>query len=598
MATHSDRITFFRCISCKDNKNVEEYALFYCEKCQQCFCRECCDQHHDYLFRKHVKYDRANMRYWPVSKELEALLLMCERHTYKQLETFCKDHSQLCCSKCVSCSHRKCKNVTLNSAKKQAADVQELFEKLLINMRKLRKLQWCCESGIQDLKSSYHGQERMVHKMNNNIKSTMYKIGRSYLKKTTKVEENKIHELMHYTLFNIENISLNEAKMTILRLEASLKTGVETCIRHHHELKALHELLLYSNDKNKKKLCFIASQKCKNKIQQVESYLDENSVKLECSVLNQTIQVTEQYIVKLSGLGRLVKSMNAYTDIELYLSKLSGLVRVLWHTDLVTVCGKSEHTVRIPSDTTTCFITAICVLPDGRVLVADWGNKKVKLLNQQYQVVSHFGVIGHPQDMCHITSSVVAVTVNASKTHEVQFITVRQGQLAEAGKLELQHTCSGIVHHHGDRFISCYYALLKYSLSGKLVCSLYQYKSCRHIDRCAVSPTGDKLYIMSYPESKLLTLARDGTVLATCTDTELVCPQGIHVSPAGQLLVCGGVSESIIQVDSEGKRKLATLATRERDGLRNPMSVCYSSTTSSIIVGQQSDNNILVFRVE
>ncbi|KAH3737512.1 hypothetical protein DPMN_044105 [Dreissena polymorpha] len=156
---------------------------------------------------------------------------------------------------------RKCQKVTLNSAKIQAADVQELFEKLLINMRKLRKLQSCCESGIQDLKSSYQGLEHMVHTMNNKIKSTMAKIVRRTLKKIPKVEQNKIHECMHSTLFHIENITLNKAKNTLSSLEDSLKTGVETCIRHHHELNTLHELLLYSSDNKKKKLCIIASRK-------------------------------------------------------------------------------------------------------------------------------------------------------------------------------------------------------------------------------------------------------------------------------------------------------------------------------------------------
>ncbi|KAH3742104.1 hypothetical protein DPMN_048838 [Dreissena polymorpha] len=121
---------------------------------------------------------------------------------------------------------------------------------------------------------------------------------------------------------------------------------------------------------------------------------------------------------------------------------------------------------------------------------------------------------------------------------------------------------------------------------------------CFAVERCAVSPTGDKLYITNYRQNKLLTLARDGTLLATLTDPALERPDGLHVTPACQVLVCGGWSNIILQGDSEGKSKLATLATRKRDGLSWPESVCYSSTTSSIIVGQYYNNNILVFRVE
>ena len=120
---------------------------------------------------------------------------------------------------------------------------------------------------------------------------------------------------------------------------------------------------------------------------------------------------------------------------------------------------------------------------------------------------------------------------------------------------------------------------------------------CFAVYKCAVSPTGDRLYITSYRQHKLLTLARDGTLLATLTDPALERLHGLHVTPAGQVLVCGAWSNTVLQVGWEGQSKLTTLAT-ERHGVLWPRSVCYSSTTSSIIVGQWVDDNILVFRVE
>ncbi|KAH3794804.1 hypothetical protein DPMN_148343 [Dreissena polymorpha] len=117
---------------------------------------------------------------------------------------------------------------------------------------------------------------------------------------------------------------------------------------------------------------------------------------------------------------------------------------------------------------------------------------------------------------------------------------------------------------------------------------------CFAVNKCAVSPTGDRLYITNFRKDKLLTLARDGTLLATYP--ALRWPRGLHVTPAGQVLVCGWGSDTVLQVGWEGQSKLATLAT-ERHGVWWPRSVCYSSTTSSIIVGQES-NRILVFRVE
>ncbi|KAH3878377.1 hypothetical protein DPMN_002266 [Dreissena polymorpha] len=145
-----------------------------------------------------------------------------------------------------------------------------------------------------------------------------------------------------------------------------------------------------------------------------------------------------------------------------------------------TVQWKSTHNVRIQSDTCNCEIRAICVLPDGKVLVADRSNKKVKLLDQQYQVFSHCGVTDPVEDMCLITPKKVAVAVSGdSKKHEVQFITVTQSKLVSGRKFGLQHECMGIAHYKGDLFICSGEALFKYTLSGKQVCRLYEDQSDR-----------------------------------------------------------------------------------------------------------------------
>jgi len=119
---------------------------------------------------------------------------------------------------------------------------------------------------------------------------------------------------------------------------------------------------------------------------------------------------------------------------------------------------------------------------------------------------------------------------------------------------------------------------------------------CFAVHRCAVSPSGDKLYITNSSQHKVLTLAKDGSVLATLTDPVLQRPSGVHMTPAGQVLVCGYQSSTIIQVDSEGRRKLATLTTN-KDGVVDPRSVCYNTHTASIIVGL-NNNSILVFKVK
>ncbi|XP_052247344.1 uncharacterized protein LOC127855636 [Dreissena polymorpha] len=341
---------------------------------------------------------------------------------------------------------------------------------------------------------------------------------------------------------NITAKELNKMKDEVISIKGSVTSSIHKCTCLHNDLLQILEIVQKTGDN--KELCLIASIKCKHIIQQA-----------------------------LTLLGKSNKVFNVQSN--------------------------TVHYVRIPSDSDECRISGICVLPDGQVLVIDRRNKNVKLLNQQYQVVSHWDVTARPCDMCQITPSevAVAVDVNDSNIHEVQFITVIQGKLVLGRKFQLQHECKGIAHHQGDLFVTSGQELYKYTLNGKQICSIYEDRSFEYtVYKCAVSPTGDRLYITNYRQDKLLTLARDGTLLATYTDPALVYPLGLHVTPAGQVLVCGRWFNTVLQVGWEGESKLAKLATQE-DGVSWPLSVCYSSTTSSIIVGQ-GDDNILVFRVE
>ncbi|KAH3777970.1 hypothetical protein DPMN_179421 [Dreissena polymorpha] len=167
---------------------------------------------------------------------------------------------------------------------------------------------------------------------------------------------------------------------------------------------------------------------------------------------------------------------------ELYLiatikceNKIQQALTVLGKADHVfTVQGMSVHNVKIQRDLHTCHITGCCVLSEEQVLIVDNSNNKVKLLNEQYQVVSHCCVTAKPLDVCQITPSEVAVTVDdGSTTHEIQFITVINSQLVIGRKFQLKHECTGIAHHDGDLFVTSGRELYKYSLSGKGGCMLY-----------------------------------------------------------------------------------------------------------------------------
>ncbi|KAH3879373.1 hypothetical protein DPMN_003275 [Dreissena polymorpha] len=456
---------------------------------------------------------------------------------------FCPDHNHLCCSKCVELNHRLCQVTPLpQAARGKLTNFKNLSVRTENTLSQMKQCQTYQEDRMKSLKVSYKEHERLiVDGLRVNIVSYLRECETSTVNTTHEYMQYPIEmrEKIKYLLADFEKSTIKEKKEELNLKQAPLKVVRNSCIRLHYELFHLHVAI--PKLLGKPELSLIASTKCLEKKQQSNIFLKEN-----------------------------------------------------FPNHVFTVNGKSLHNVKMPSDIYMCQIRAVCALPNGQVLVADYSNKIVKLLSQQYQMVSHWDFRDALiQDMCLITPTEVAVAVYDG----VQFITVSQSQLAKGRKLKLQPYCTGIAHNQGDLYICSYTALYKFTLSGELVCRLYDDSSADlTVIRCAVSPTGDRLYITSYWNNKLLTLARDGTLLATYTDPALRGLYGLHVTPAGQVLVCGYGPHTILQVGWEGQSKLANLAT-QKDGVLGPESVCYSSTTSSIIVGQWGDN-IRVFRVE
>ncbi|KAH3780801.1 hypothetical protein DPMN_158623 [Dreissena polymorpha] len=282
----------------------------------------------------------------------------------------------------------------------------------------MKQCQTYQEDRMMSLKVSYKEHERLiVDGLRVNIISYLRECETSTVNTRHVYMQNPISEMreeIKYLLADFEKSTIKEKKEELNLKQAPLKVVRNSCIRLQYELFHLHVAIPKVLGKEPS---FIARKKCLENIQQSDIFIKEN-----------------------------------------------------FSNKVFTVNGKSVHNVKMRSDSDECRITAVCALPNGQVLVADYFNKTVKLLNQQYHVVSHLDFRDSPEDMCLITPTEVAVAMD----DEVQFITVSQSQLARGRKLKLQHDCNAIAYLHDDLYICSGTALYKYRLSGKQVCRLYE----------------------------------------------------------------------------------------------------------------------------
>ncbi|XP_052257860.1 uncharacterized protein LOC127862666 isoform X4 [Dreissena polymorpha] len=339
-------LEYYCCTICEKERSVEIDADFYCKKCLNFFCRKCINSHnqHGRWFKKKSPYGKDKIRKWPLSKKMETSLLTCVIHKVERLTMYCPDHSQLCCSRCVELNHRLCLEVTplSQAARGKSTNFKNLSVRMENTLSLMKQCQTYQEDIMMSLKVSCKEHERLiVDGLRVNIVSYLRECETSTVNTTHEHMQYPISEMreeIKYLLADFEKSTIKEEKKEELNLkQAPLKVVRNSCIRLHYELFNLHVAIPKVLDKPE--LSFIASKKCLENIQQSDIFIKEN-----------------------------------------------------FPIHVFTVNGKSVHNVKMPSDSFTCEITAVCALPNGQVLVADYDNNKIKLLNQQYRVVRHLYV--------------------------------------------------------------------------------------------------------------------------------------------------------------------------------------------------------------
>ncbi|KAH3876605.1 hypothetical protein DPMN_000452 [Dreissena polymorpha] len=242
-------------------------------------------------------------------------------------------------------------------------------------------------------------------------------------------------------------------------LQASLKIDVDNCNRLEDELEQLSDTVRDLADRSKAELSFIVERKCMDTILESKVYLKEKAVKVYSSISFLANTEIEQLLTKQLSLGKC--------------SQVTQSLAVPQNPNhVLAVKQKSEHDVSLPSDSSaSSYITGICVISDDKIMVADCTLKRVKLLDQKYNVISHCDVpVTTEGDMCQISASEVAVTVDDG----VQFISVNNVQLVKGRKLQLQRMCAGIAHHAGNLYVTSRTALYQYTMIGELAKKIYE----------------------------------------------------------------------------------------------------------------------------
>ncbi|XP_052776660.1 uncharacterized protein LOC128214306 [Mya arenaria] len=542
-------------------------AEAFCTVCNEFLCSNCASVHKKLkMTRSHALLDKSNMPTSMSSQDdNDEYIEPCEIHKKEFIKYFCPTHQTLNCGHCAVQNHRSCHVDVISDISKafkdgpEYSDIDNAIAKLFKDIDK-------CASDVEKNKT-------LIAEMGESEVSKLRRC-RDEVNKYFDERENALLKIIEQ-MKNIDKALLDNLRPKCDNLKAKVKE-----IKNNLKTQEKNTIQLFIEAKRAKQLLEItqtalAEINRQNTIHQYRFKIDSATERLMES--NTGLGVVEEEVIDTqNALGTQISS---FVDL----------------TKLMFIRTASIP-VKFTIDTKVCIISSMLLLPINRLLLADWNNKTLKLVDlQTSSMVSHVSMPGQPWGMCLIQGDRVAVTMSRSG---IQFLET-QGQLILSDSILVDGDCRGIANHDGSLIVSYFFGKVEIlDMKGDVIRKIEKNIKGQQVFLCplhiiVVKESQTSFAYVSDPRNNTITmLDMDLNILQTFRDSAWKRPRGLSVF-ANQLIFCGDESNNIMRMDMSSGKMSQLLG--EDDGIQEPEYCVYSPHQKKLYVTcnnrQHNDEN-------
>ena len=203
-----------------------------------------------------------------------------------------------------------------------------------------------------------------------------------------------------------------------------------------------------------------------------------------------------------------------------------------------------EVQVKLASDSQMCSVTGICSMPDGKVLIADSNNCKVKLFDVGGGSKAYLSLPSDPWDVDSIGECEAVVSL----PNAMCLFTLIIDNTVEAGRrIDVDKKCYGVVFSNMEFIVACGSDVRIYSYNGEFIVRILKDKKSfipnprsigSNFKYLCVDPEDCNRMFISDQNRGVLCTSRNGEVRSSCASSEKGCPLGLTTDRHGTLLVC------------------------------------------------------------
>lgn len=534
---------------------TREQAVQYCPVCQEYLCTTCIKYHRKMTAtREHRLFDLQTKKpeLCPDTKEK----VKCPFHPERDVEMYCRAHDMVFCMKCIANDHRLCNGV---SSTEDIPVTHVQFEMQTVE-EKLNSFKERLEAGTERRQKNIQAVQMQKDK----ISQTILKYERNMIQHIGNLRAQAMHSLDKHCLEVEEGLGLDMAIMNSIKDElATFTRRLETAESMDSDQQFAVTKLLQKYVLEAKNLCEISVSNCAKSV-----YFTENTD-------------LQSYVMKSNALGQ----MHIIAEnIVQYSPRKYKVKRKIWVE------------VKLTTDKSKCIISDICQLQDGKIILTDQSNKKVKMLDHNYKIQDQCELDAIPTGICCTGKNEVCVKLNNNK---LQFISVN-ALLIKQRELKIKDgSYYGISFFGGELWLSRRNGVSVYNTSGTLIKSVEADKEGTRVFKTDtvqhIAVRGDCVIVTDNADGAIC-LGRDGTVMRQFRDRRLQEARGVCVSNDGMVLISGSRSDNIMMFDGDGEC-LGQLVSKDA-ALNSPVSLCFDRQKNAVIVSCNSTSCIYIFELE
>ncbi|XP_052814214.1 uncharacterized protein LOC128241323 [Mya arenaria] len=531
-------------------------ADVYCSVCKEFLCSTCRNEHMQFKATKgHALLHATDLPTQDESTEC------CDIHRGELIKYFCLNHQSLNCGHCSVLDHKACDQQIISDVAKEFKEDQEYMDITGAFAELLKKIDACSS----DVESSFDIVRTLCEKETSEVGQY-----RDTLNKYIEERDNSLRKVIEQMKSNDETL-LDTLRQRCVNLKSKAEESIGKL-----KAKEINAIRLFIEVKRTKKIfqglrSALAAIRKEKTIHQYQFKKDH---------------ATEGVLASKTGLGTVENIQDKKKTESLGSADLTRM----------QFAETSPIPVNSKDDKTHCFLTNMLLLPRDRLLLTDFENATVKLVDlKTSRLLARVKLQSRPFSMCLINETMVAVSF--PEVRGIQFLEIKE-QILLGDMLKVVDKYYGIA-YYDERLVVSHYSekLALTDMKGKVVKEKnnkenkqqpFAYPWYLTVVR---GHQGAVIYVSDLGTSTITKLDMDLNILQTFKDFALLRGPKAIATVENQLLICGSRSNSIICLDmSSGE--ITNLSLKAKEGIISPQSVCYSQQLGKLYVACQCEVDI------